>query len=58
VLERVLRRTSLQGAADRDDDVLRRGITLVPRHGVRVRQPRAPSPRLDMPTVAEPARVG
>ena len=42
VVRRVLERTGLEAVAAQPDDVQRRGITLVPRQGVRVRQIRAP----------------
>ena len=42
VVRRVLERTCLEAVAAQPDDVQRRGITLVPRQGVRVRQVRAP----------------
>jgi cytochrome P450 len=44
VIRRVLERAELRAAAPRPERVQRRGITLVPRRGVRVRQARAPSP--------------
>jgi cytochrome P450 len=42
VIRRVLERAELRAVADRPEQVLRRGITLVPRDGVRVVQARAP----------------
>jgi cytochrome P450 family 135 len=44
VVRRVLERTSLEPVAGEPDEIQRRGITLVPRQGVRVRQLRAPRP--------------
>jgi cytochrome P450 len=44
VIRRVVERAHLQPTAARPEKVLRRGITLVPRDGVRVIQPRAPDP--------------
>ena len=43
VVRRVLERTTLEPAQARPEKVLRRGITMVPKDGVRVVQPRAPS---------------
>ncbi len=45
VLERVLARASLRAAEPKLDDVQFRGITLAPRHGVRVVLERPPAPR-------------
>jgi cytochrome P450 len=50
VVRRVLERASLQPVAGRPDRLERRGITQVPKEGVRVRQTRAPLP-------APPARA-
>jgi cytochrome P450 len=44
VIRRVLERTSLTAASAKPEQVLRRGITLVPRDGVRVVQPGEPRP--------------
>jgi cytochrome P450 len=44
VVRRILERTELRPAARRPDRIQRRAITLVPKHGVRVIQDRAPSP--------------
>jgi cytochrome P450 len=51
VIRRVLERTELRAVGPRPERVLRRGITLVPRDGVRVSQPCAPA------TAAVPAPV-
>jgi cytochrome P450 len=42
VIKRVLERAELTAVGDKPEQVLRRGITLVPREGVRVVQERAP----------------
>jgi cytochrome P450 family 135 len=42
VVRRVLERTELRPAARRPEKIQRRAITLVPKHGVRVAQPRPP----------------
>jgi cytochrome P450 len=44
VIKRVLERTELRAVSEKPEQVLRRGITLVPRDGVRVVQPEAPRP--------------
>jgi cytochrome P450 len=44
VIRRVLERAELRAVAAKPEQVLRRGITLVPRDGVRVLQERAPQP--------------
>ena len=46
VIRRVLERTSLESAAPGPDGVERRGVTLVPKRGVRVAQTRPPMPAL------------
>jgi cytochrome P450 family 135 len=45
VLRRVLERTRLEAVEEQPDPVLRRGITMVPRNGVRVRLTGPASPR-------------
>jgi cytochrome P450 len=52
VIKRVLERTSLALVDRKPEQVERRGITLVPREGVRVVQTRAPSPAGAEPVVA------
>jgi cytochrome P450 len=47
VVRRVLERASLAPAARRSDRIDRRGITLVPKEGVRVLQTRAPAKAVD-----------
>jgi hypothetical protein len=45
VTRRILARTELVAADPRPERMLRRGITQVPRNGVRVIQPKAPATR-------------
>jgi cytochrome P450 len=52
VIKRVLERTELRAVARQPEKVERRGITLVPRDGVRVVQPQAPAPAAAAPVVA------
>jgi cytochrome P450 len=52
VIRRVLERASLRTVDRKPEQVLRRGITLVPRDGVRVVQERSPSPAAETAAVA------
>jgi cytochrome P450 len=52
VIRRVLERTELRATGRKPERVERRGITLVPREGVRVVQQRAPEPAAAEPAVA------
>jgi cytochrome P450 len=51
VIKRVLARTELRAASSKPEQVLRRGITLVPREGVRVLQAAAPRPPVEEPAL-------
>jgi cytochrome P450 len=55
VIQRVLERTALDAVEPEPDAVERRGITLVPEHGVLVRQLRPPSPATESVAEAQPA---
>src|SRR4051794_31461652 len=44
VVKRVLERTELRSADRQPEKIVRRAITMVPKNGVRIVQPRAPSP--------------
>jgi cytochrome P450 len=52
VTRRILARTELVAEDPRPERMLRRGITQVPRNGVRVTQPRPPATRGEAPTTA------
>jgi cytochrome P450 len=52
VIRRVLERTELRAASAKPEQVLRRGITLVPRDGVLVVQAAAPRPAAEAPVAA------
>jgi cytochrome P450 family 135 len=52
VVRRVLERASLEPARRRPDQAERRGITIVPKEGVQVRQARAPLPAPPTPAAA------
>ena len=52
VIKRVLARTELRAVSEKPEQVLRRGITLVPRDGVRVLQSAAPRPAAPAPVAA------
>jgi cytochrome P450 len=52
VIKRVLERTELRAVSDKPEQVLRRGITLVPRDGVRVVQAASPRPASAAPVAA------
>jgi cytochrome P450 family 135 len=52
VIKRVLERTELRAASEKPEQVLRSGITLVPRDGVRVVQAGAPRPAAAAPVTA------
>src|SRR3954470_7266498 len=52
VIKRVLKRTELRAVSDKPEQVLRRGITLVPRDGVQVVQAGCPRPAPATPVAA------
>jgi hypothetical protein len=51
VIKRVLERTELRTVSQKPEQVLRRGITLVPREGVPVVQAMAPRPPVEEPAL-------
>ncbi|HEX8075616.1 MAG TPA: cytochrome P450 [Thermoleophilaceae bacterium] len=55
VIREVLERTDLRALAADGDPIQRRGITMVPKRGVRVRQARAPLPVAERPLERQPA---
>jgi cytochrome P450 len=57
VTRRILARTELVAQDPRPERMLRRGITQVPRNGVRVVQPLAPTPREEATTCASASSV-